>query len=143
MCVLEKPSGNTFLPDSIKHTARVESLQCATEIVPSNCVGFSQQVLCPGLCTVCTMMRTFQLPTPPLPPFNLSTAPLPMSLPPSATSLTSICLSFPFPFFRHYPTSWEGAPHIKVVHCGPFWDNQQTWDNWVLVEAPLKPTVPF
>lgn len=43
--------------------------------------------------------------------------------------------------FRHYLLSREGAPHIKALCNHPFWDDQQLWDNWMLLEVPLKPTV--
>eukprot|EP00064_Thunnus_orientalis_P013603 superscaffoldBa00002245_g13642 len=70
--------------------------------------------------------------TPPFVPLSFCTIPDPY-LP----FLSSVLL------FCHYLTSWEGLPRIKAVHCHPFRDNQQTWDNWVSVEVPLKPTVPF
>lgn len=72
-----------------------------------NCIGFSQQVLCPGFSQWFAPFRwrgdfncqrrliSFTNTLSPLPQLNLSAAPFPMSLPPSVPSLSPVCLSIP------------------------------------------------
>lgn len=35
------------------------------------------------------------------------------------------------------------CPTHQSARLCPSWDNQQIWDNWVLLEVPLEPTVPL
>lgn len=72
----------------------------------------------------------------------LSVTSIPVSLCQSTFSPSRLFLSSVL-VLCHCCTSWEGVPHIKAFHHHPSEGSQQIWDNWVLLEVPLKPTVPL